>query len=72
MYLVWSGEWDCEATPKKFETLEELQDWLKNWCVTPIECLEFYCKMPDDWRPLFQNLLPHYVKISGVIYHSKV
>jgi len=54
MYLVWSGEWDCEDAPKKFETLEELQDWVKNWCMTPIEYLEFYYKIPDDyWRPLF-------------------
>ena len=47
MYLVWSDEWDCEDSPSKFETLEELQEWLQD-CITPIEYLEFYYKIENN------------------------
>ena len=67
MYLVWSGEWDCGATPIKCKTLEELQDWLKNWCNTPIESLEFYHKLPDDWLPFFRTYRPVACQACGAI-----
>lgn len=56
MWLVWSGEWDCEASPVKFETLREMQEWLENWNTTPIQYLHFYTEIPSYWLTNILNL----------------